>query len=657
MSNARPDIVDGCAGLPVLHSAEAPGRHGSGTTRRELLAATLAAGLVAACGGAGSETPEDDELGRAVDYWSADAASHWVFDGRDNVDGGAAYRQRTTIGAPLQRFARTLVRFQHSRPFNNPFGATWEYRTHDPVDGIRTFLDTDPTSLARSYVELPPQIEPGTYRAYEGSEPDGSGTRSVRIDVTIVGLEDLALPAGRVGGALKTVLRVTITRTIGAPTTQVTTLTRWYARRLGIVRQVLDDPGVMPQVNSYVEELAGVIVPGTQAGVVGDFTLLDALAPAGSMLASGRPGIAGDGSGFLVVARALDAAGDGRIVATYVDAGGHARWRRTVIDALGRGVLEYGPVAVAYDGAAFWIAARSEDTVAAGTVLQRVTTEGELLEAPAGRAVGGEWPSLASNGQSVLLTTSRNLGAPSWAWARFATLFRRDGSVLRAEQRLAVGAQTGAPTARGEQYLVCLDSEDVRAVRIDAAGNLLDGTGPIDVSTAPSNQGHSVVAPRGDGYVALWLDARRYGDQPVPVADVYGARIAADGRLLDGPAHSGGVALNVAHSERHGLALAGGARGTLAVWTLGTFVAGPVQPAGLFARYFAPGAAFGVTDPSAKGTLLHPLTAQDPNVRLMAPAAAASAEGFAVVWVRQDRNAGGVQSVRGALVYPPLTGT
>jgi hypothetical protein len=242
MSITRAEGGDGSAGLPVINGAAAPDSRGSRTTRRELLATTLAAGLLAACGGAGSDSAEADELGRAVDYWSADAASHWIFDGRDNVDGGAAFRQRTTIGAPLQRFARTLVRFQHSRPFNNPFGATWEYRTHDAVDGIRTFLDTDPASFARSYVELPPQIERGTYRAYEGSEPEGSGTRSVRIDVTIVGLEDLALPAGRVGRALKTVLRVTITRTIGAPTTQVTTLTRWYARRLGIVRQVLDDP-------------------------------------------------------------------------------------------------------------------------------------------------------------------------------------------------------------------------------------------------------------------------------------------------------------------------------------------------------------------------------------------------------------------------------
>jgi hypothetical protein len=67
---------------------------------------------------------------------------------------------------------------------------------------------------------------------------------------------------------------------------------------------------------------------------------------------------------------------------------------------------------------------------------------------------------------------------------------------------------------------------DVYAGRVDASGTVLDSTG-IPVSTATGEQSSPSIAWNGAEYLAVWQDHRGSN------YDVYGARIAPDGTVLD----------------------------------------------------------------------------------------------------------------------------
>jgi hypothetical protein len=626
--------------------------------------------LLAACGsgggGGGGGGGPGPVIANAADYWSASQAAFWSYDSKDNAL-NRVYRNRVTMGAPLALGGRTLQRFDYTLPFDDPTAAGAQYRSLDP-EGIHAYLEATPTSLAFSYVELPAQIRQETYRAFEMTEQIPGGSQTLRIDVTVAGFENLVLPAGRFDNALKAVQRFTVTVTINNQTaTAFSDLTLWYARGIGVVRQTLDDPSQIPRVGTYVEQLAGLRLPTVRAGVIGEFVLLDALTPAISSVTTGQPGVASDGTGHLVAARSMDPATFAtRIVAAYVDADGVVVWSKTVIDNLGVASApgDYpDPVAVAFDGTDFWIVARTSTLNSTTLVRQRVSPAGTLRDGTDGATIGdGTWPRLASNGTSVLLVLARNLGGPAFDWAMFATLFAPGGTVLRAEQQIALpgngNSGFAAVTANGGQYLVSYeigDPRDVNALRIDATGTVLDATS-IVVSAAANTQGSSAVAPwGGTDFVTLWIDGRNYG-AGTGQFDIFGARVAATGTLLDGPAASGGVALNRRASERFGTAGAAGAKGTLLAWTAGSFAGTTSVPSGVFARRFAPGAAFVVADPTTDGILVGLLGAQDVAVRTMAPAVSASPDGYLVAWIHNTESSGTSKSVRGALVYPPVGG-
>jgi hypothetical protein len=91
-------------------------------------------------------------------------------------------------------------------------------------------------------------------------------------------------------------------------------------------------------------------------------------------------------------------------------------------------------------------------------------------------------------------------------------------------------------------------SNDIYGARVRVSdGLLLDGpptTGGIAVSTAASNQYDPSVASNGTDYFVVWDDNRSGVD-----GDIYGARVrASDGLLLDGPPDTGGIAVSTAAS-------------------------------------------------------------------------------------------------------------
>ncbi len=121
-------------------------------------------------------------------------------------------------------------------------------------------------------------------------------------------------------------------------------------------------------------------------------------------------------------------------------------------------------------------------------------------------------------------------------WDVAAARVGPDGAVLD-PGGIAVGAGPGDQTRpavawNGEAFVVVwMDGRngesDIAAVRVTPSGRLLDQN-PIVVSAAPGDQSYPAVASRRGETAVVWVDRRGAG----PFA-LYGARLAADGRVLD----------------------------------------------------------------------------------------------------------------------------
>lgn len=115
----------------------------------------------------------------------------------------------------------------------------------------------------------------------------------------------------------------------------------------------------------------------------------------------------------------------------------------------------------------------------------------------------------------------------------------------------AVSSQPGwerspAVASQGSDYLVVwqdnrnatVDGDDIYAARVSAAGAVLDVDG-FPISTGGWGKSLPAVAALGSNYLIAWEDARNGG------IDVYGARLAANGNLMDASAfpiaNSGGI--------------------------------------------------------------------------------------------------------------------
>ncbi|MBI3607922.1 MAG: hypothetical protein HY207_08140, partial [Nitrospirae bacterium] len=154
---------------------------------------------------------------------------------------------------------------------------------------------------------------------------------------------------------------------------------------------------------------------------------------------------------------------------------------------------------------------------------------------------------------------------PGSGWDVAAARVGPDGVVLD-PGGITVGAGPGDQTRpavawNGEAFvIVWMDDRrgesDILAARLDPSGRLLDQA-PIEVSAAPGEQSYPAVAARRDEAVVIWVDRRAAG----PFA-LYGARLAADGRVLDPE----GVPLSTAPRLHMFPAVACGERECLVLW-------------------------------------------------------------------------------------------
>jgi hypothetical protein len=235
----------------------------------------------------------------------------------------------------------------------------------------------------------------------------------------------------------------------------------------------------------------------------------------------------------------------------------------------------------------------------------------------------------------VVWSDSRNDDADVYS-VRFSTT----GTALDVPA-IAIARVTGkqalpAVAAGGGNFLIAWQdsrqgNSDIYSARLSSAGALLDpvGTSSAVSTLAGSAQTSPTVSYNGAGdFLVAWEDARSGTS-----IDIYGARVALDGTLRDGPAASGGIPIAIGAASDQQPALAWGGSQFLAVWqtNLGSF---DIHGVALSSAGTPIGASFAISSHAATQTN---------------PAVVYSGTNFFVAWSDTRSN---VSDIYGARVSP-----
>ncbi len=268
----------------------------------------------------------------------------------------------------------------------------------------------------------------------------------------------------------------------------------------------------------------------------------------------------------------------------------------------------------------------------------RIDEQGTVLD-PAGLAISQQaqrqrLPAVGVLAENFFVTWQDNRAGPGFDLYG-TTVNTADGTIGSAAGTLIAQAandqRLSAVARAGDQLLVVWEDirngvhTDIMGRRIDLAGTPLDPESLL-VSTVANTQATPAVASNGSIHLAVWRDFRHD-----PLGDIYGARIGADGTLLD-PA---GIAISTAANYQLAPQVAASGDGFLVVWQ--DFRNGAHDDV-VGARVTAAGS---VLDP--QGLLISTaLGAQ------RAPSVAGNVSGYLVVW--QDRRSGSGDDIYAARV-------
>ena len=263
-------------------------------------------------------------------------------------------------------------------------------------------------------------------------------------------------------------------------------------------------------------------------------TALDAtpLVLAGGSLSLTNPGVAWNGSEFLVVWDDISGnAGRGQVYAKRVLADG------TVIDVSPIGVLPGLRPAVAALADTFLVT--SDDAPSNPQqrfpFAVRVSAAGVVLDAPL--QVGTNF----SYSTSVAAVGNRWLVA----WERHPTHDNPSSSINGAFVEAAgttsgsFGISSGSNhktpdvASAGASALVVWHNGNILGRRINADGTLLDSTSGLLISGAANEQSLARAAWDGAQYLVTWVDHRNFTYPLQPVDDVFAARVDLSGSVLD----------------------------------------------------------------------------------------------------------------------------
>ncbi len=446
--------------------------------------------------------------------------------------------------------------------YKSPGGVTF-LGTNDSTDLLTAQTVPNPELL------FPPAVGPIASFARTGlnfgEDLDGDGVPE-KIDLTqssaITGFEPVAVPAGVFPSAGKRVSTLNGTLHLSSVPQTATiqaTQTTWAAPGVGALKTTMDTTVSfqgMSESLSLRTEVRGYVIDGIHRGLALPLPVMTGLAPDDHMMPhpTGRPVVATDGSGFLVLGRR----------ATGTSPAYSVNWRGTLwtLDSTGEGpsfdvtapITTTQPsdevamqAALGFDGTNYLAVMGMPGDVQHALVAQRISPAGAVLDGPTGFQVvadSANSPALAFDGTRYLVVYSAAAYVDTYGQI-FGVFVTPAGQVSGSPFPIAPapGYQSRPVVAfDGTNYLVLwaqaawdTQMHGIQGTRVSPSGTVLDPSGILVESTITATP---QLIFDGTAYLVAWMDPRLQGDSGN--CNVFAARISTSGQLLDGtPASSG----------------------------------------------------------------------------------------------------------------------
>ena len=625
--------------------------------------------LLAGCGGGGGggSAPPAGPTGISESYYPVSIGARWAYEVTTS-EAASFIDEMVITGTRLISDVSAWV-FSESNPEGDGF-ATENYYTKDAR--AFTYLgDTSSSSWLNTLVSSFDLMRfDGTFSASPllsrtdvdmGLDLDGDGINErvdVQVNGVVEGYETLVSNLGSFSNTAR--LRYDITGTVrassGVSVSFAETLQEWRAPAVGSLRQAItmNADGITESMHL---EARGLSVNGVLAGVLAPRELLGGLASADSdTTRPGQPGLASDGSRFLLVSNRQTASGR-QWIGQFVGADGQAQG----------GIIEISPVtdlwgspSVAWNGSNYLVITGAGN--AYGMRAQRISATGALLDAYPGTdlAPDGYNRALAAGGGQWLAVYGRT--------SMQGTLFGRfisAAGVAGTEFAIATGANgydAPAVAFNGENFVVAWESgaasvdpssTNLYGIRVSPQGTILDAA-PFAISTAPEAQLWPQIACDTANCLVTWVDRRNYPGQsysfsPGP-GDMYGAFVTRAGTVLNGPPAMGGIPIASGVTANAGYpALAFTGSEYVATWSRGAFVNNPGGPTGIHAARISTD---GTAITSAPGIAVS--WTPEPAIRYVYPTLAATSSGVLAVWLKNTELSGTTKSIAGTVIWPKV---
>lgn len=404
-----------------------------------------------------------------------------------------------------------------------------------PIHAGKTF-----TQLNKSGVEFSQDIDGDALHE----------TASIASSVRVVAFEAVTVPAGTFTNAarIETQIQTTVLLSRGGSISISGAETSWLAPNVGLVKRVTSARARdISQVDT--EELVSYSVGGLTGGSgTASLAIAEGLEQADSDESSpGRPGIASNGTNYLVVSCSELEASPG-IFGVLIRSGvpgpkfpiatvGHA-------DCSAMGV----PTA-SFDGTNYMVFYSLGDGLLRGT---RVSTSGVVLDNPGfilPRIVAGAVVAFDGTNYLVVSTKFTNLRHDIYGWRVTST-----GQVLD-EFPISSAAESQflpAVSFDGTNYMVVWTDQrmggqnyDIYGARVTTSGTVLDPSG-IPIATSTHAEEYPQLVFDGSNYMVVWETILLPALNPPTAFEIRGARVSPAGVVLDGLSASGGTAINTA---------------------------------------------------------------------------------------------------------------
>jgi len=407
--------------------------------------------------------------------------------------------------------------------------------------------------------------------------------------VNVVGFETLTVPAGTFTDAIKIESDVSITLRMSQDGSVVTVhgvYTYWYAANVGLIKRDSVFTGPDGQTETIEEKLTGhnIILASNLAT---DDT--DTEAP-------GKPAVGHDGTNFLVVTRKVVSEFDSTMIGLLVSESGDVLNTFDIATADTGGYLTSNRADVAFDGNNYLVVFGQNGQIAG----QIVTPTGQVLDGPSGFSITttdtNTHPVVAFDGTNFLVVWQKYINN---SYDIYGSRVSPNGQVLGEFLIFTATGDQSSPTIAfdGNNSLVLWsdtrsgsgpsDDTDIYGTRVTSQDVVLDPLG-IPVCNAGGMQDTPVLAFDGNNYFAVWTDGRIYEGSigQIPGLDIYGARIAMDGTVLD----IDGIPINtVQYMDFNGKAnpsITFDGSNYFIAWKTGSYINHP--PAGIFATWVSP---------------------------------------------------------------------